>query len=338
MLSFSSPSGELGQARTSENLLRVALSYAVLAPSSHNSQPWLFKVTCGGVDLLADRSRRLPVVDPNDRELLISCGAALHHLETALGALGESFRVDLLPDETDPDLLASLSLLGRSEPDPRAGELLEAMAERRTTRLAFRRRAPQPYAVASIARACRAAGVDVDILTNESRLELGSLIAEADRAQLARAEFRKELAAWVRSNQARSGDGIPGFTQGVGDLASYLGPLVVRTFDRGDGQAARDQELALHSPTLVVLSTKTDDSVARIEAGRALSALLIEATRLGLAASFLNQPLEIPDLRLRVGKLLPTATNFPQLVLRLGYYRGEPLRATPRRELKEVLV
>jgi hypothetical protein len=77
------------------------------APSSHNSQPWLFRFTPGGVELIADRTRALPVVDPGDRELVISCGAVLHHVEVALSPLGEAHRVTLVPDETDPDLLAA---------------------------------------------------------------------------------------------------------------------------------------------------------------------------------------------------------------------------------------
>ena len=58
-------------------LLRSLVEYAALAPSGHNTQPWRFRLRGGGAELLADRTRALPVVDPDDRELVISCGAAL---------------------------------------------------------------------------------------------------------------------------------------------------------------------------------------------------------------------------------------------------------------------
>ena len=64
--------------------LRFALEYAVLAPSSHNSQPWHFVLQDDSVLVCADRTRALPVVDPFDRELVISCGAALFNLRVAL--------------------------------------------------------------------------------------------------------------------------------------------------------------------------------------------------------------------------------------------------------------
>ena len=60
------------------------LHYAVLAPSTHNTQPWRFAVLeSEGIALYADYSRRMPVIDPGNRELVISLGAALFNLRVA---------------------------------------------------------------------------------------------------------------------------------------------------------------------------------------------------------------------------------------------------------------
>ena len=63
---------------------RHLLHYAVVAPSGHNTQPWLFRVTNDAVELFADRTRALPIVDPADRELTMSCAAALGQLRLAI--------------------------------------------------------------------------------------------------------------------------------------------------------------------------------------------------------------------------------------------------------------
>jgi hypothetical protein len=55
---------------TAESLV----SAAVRAPSSHNTQPSWFRCAGETIELYADRSRALPVNDPFDRELTISCG------------------------------------------------------------------------------------------------------------------------------------------------------------------------------------------------------------------------------------------------------------------------
>lgn len=61
---------------------------AVLAPSSHNTQPWRFRIGEKSIELWADRRRALPVNDPFDRELLISCGCALLNLRVAAAHAG----------------------------------------------------------------------------------------------------------------------------------------------------------------------------------------------------------------------------------------------------------
>jgi hypothetical protein len=65
---------------SNKDKLKFFINYAILAPSGHNTQPWLFDVYNNIIVMYADRTRALPVVDPEDRELTISCGAALSHL------------------------------------------------------------------------------------------------------------------------------------------------------------------------------------------------------------------------------------------------------------------
>ena len=111
---------------------------AVRAPSSHNTQPWVFAGRDGGVALLADRTRALPVNDPHDRELTISCGAALFTLRLAARARGLGERTRILPEPDDPDLLAMVELKGGRAAAPGDAALLAAVASRRTHRGAFR--------------------------------------------------------------------------------------------------------------------------------------------------------------------------------------------------------
>jgi len=88
------------------------LRYAVLAPSSHNSQPWLFRLRNDTLELRADRRRACRVKDPNDRELVMSCGCALFHLRCAMRHFGYLGTVEIFPDR-DPDLVARVSLNAR---------------------------------------------------------------------------------------------------------------------------------------------------------------------------------------------------------------------------------
>jgi hypothetical protein len=82
--------------------LLSALALAVRAPSVHNSQPWRWRLRPHGVDLYTDAIRRLPRTDPEGRDQVISCGAALHHLLVALADAGRGARVRRLPTRPAP--------------------------------------------------------------------------------------------------------------------------------------------------------------------------------------------------------------------------------------------
>jgi hypothetical protein len=314
----------------------AALRFAILAPSSHNTQPWLFRVGEEAVDLLLDRSRGLPVADPEDRELTLSCGAALYHLRLALTAFGVGHAVQLVPDPEDPDLAARLSLRGDVQPTEIDQELFRQIPLRRTNRFPFDPTPLPSTLVHELGHAAEAEGAWVAIVEDEEdKGWLADLIAAADRRQLADKRFRRELAAWTRPNASHLRDGIPGYGLGLGTVASLGAPLVIRTFDMGHGRAARDRDLALGSPALAVLGTSDDTPVELLRGGAALARLLLLARASGVFASYLNQPVEVEDLRPEVERLVQ-ATGRAQLILRLG--KGRPVPPTPRRRVEEVVL
>ena len=316
--------------------LRFLLQYAVLAPSGHNSQPWLFKVDGDAVELYADRSRALPVVDPDDRELTISCGAALLNLRVALRHFGYTGTVDPFPDPDDPDLLARVRLGMSGEVSAGEHELFGAITRRRTNRQAFERREVPAAVLVALQEMAHAEGTWLYVVQGEyDRSAVANLVALADRMQRADPHFRRELLAWMRSMQSQRRDGIPGYALALGDLASYVGPVLARTFDVGNGQAAKDRQLAAGSPVLAVLGTDVDTAYDWLLTGQALERILLYARSQGIWASFLNQPIEVPQIRLMVHNLIERV-GFPQVLLRMGY--GTEIPPTPRRSVNEVLL
>jgi len=315
--------------------LKFLLRYAVMAPSSHNSQPWLFRIQDDVVELYADRSRSCRVTDPDDRELTISCGAALQNLAIAAGKYRRDYQIEAFPEVSDPDLLAYFRLGEECDNTLEDNLLFNSIARRRTVRTAFKPD-PIPPALLTALEVEATPGAWLHIVHSEDeRFELADLIADADRRQWANKSFRLELAAWLHPNKADSRDGMPGYAQGVGDLLSHVEPLAVRTFDLGEGRAAKDRELAIHSPALVVLGTDGDAPIDWLSAGVALSRVLLRACAEDVCASYLNQPLELPETRAEVGRII-RIDGSPQLILRLGF--GPDAKPTPRRAVEEVLL
>jgi len=304
--------------------LRSLVEQAILAPSSHNTQPWMFRIDGGRMELHADRTRALPVNDPHDRELTLSAAAALLNARLAAEHAGSRLDVVLLPEGDGSDLLARATLVGDGVAD---GSLFAAIADRRTYRRDFADREVPTDVLAALARAAADEGARLELLGPDPRAALVSLVAEGDRRLFADPRWRRELASWMHPR--RRGEGLV-----VPELAAPAMRLVVSHFDVGRSTAGKDAKLAQRSPVLAVLATNADTTGDWMAAGQALERVLLTATAAGLQASYLNQPVQVEQLRPRVADLLD-GLGVPQLVLRLGYPSKE-LPAAPRRPVDAV--
>jgi hypothetical protein len=316
--------------------LRFLLNYAVLAPSEYNTQPWLFKVSKRVVELYADRSRRLPIVDPEDRELTISCGAAFFNLRIALRHFGYTYEIEIHANQDSPDLLARISLGKKEAATEEEHQLFYAIPQRRSNRHVFEKQEVPADLLSALNDLAGQEGTWFRVVQGEeARQTLVNLVANGDHMQWTSRQFRRELARWTRPEGIESHDGLPGYTQVKGTFASSISPQIVRTFDMGNGVAARDRQLVTGSPVLAVLGTFDDTWSDWFTAGQAVEKILLRASAEGVSGSFLNQPIEILSLRTKMREVLGQI-GFPQLVIRLGY--GPQVPPTPRRSVSEVLI
>lgn len=317
-------------------VLRHALEYAVMAPSTHYSQPWRFHVAAAHVDLYADRARSLPVADPHDRELTISFGASLFFLRTAIHHLGWEETTILLPDPADDDVLARVALVRKTPPTAGNERLFAAIPVRRTVRTLFLDNAVESHLLADLQAAGAQEGAVFHLIEGEGgRSAVALLVDDADRMQASDLAFRRELAQWVHPNRSVRRDGLPASVFGFSDTLSYAGPAAVRWLDWGPMRGRHDQRLTYGSPILAAVVTPADTALDWLNAGQALGRILLQAAASGVMASFLNQPIEVADLRRSLARAIGIA-GVPQVVLRLGY--PVQSRGTPRRPVNQVVV
>jgi len=313
---------------TRETALKL-IGTATLAPSSHNTQPWLFRVRGACIGLIADRTRALPANDPDDRELTISCACALFNLRVAAAHAQLAATLHHPAGHADPDCLVTLELVAGDIPDAELATLYDAVATRRTYRKTFAAQPVTAETLATLADAARLEGAWLHVLAGDAqRRQAVELIAEGDEMQWGDPAWRRELAAWMHPRRDGDGLALPG-------LAVPLAQAVVRTFDMGHGIAAHDMQLADASPVLAVIGTPGDTPADWMVAGQAMQRLLLTACLHGLQASFLNQPIEVAPLRTRLRQLTGQA-GFPQILLRLGYPQDD-VPAAPRRPLDAVI-
>lgn len=311
--------------------IRAALSLATRAPSVHNSQPWVWRVGDRSIHLYADRSRRLPQTDPDGRDLLISCGASLHHATAAFAALGWQCKVSRLPNVAEPDHLAAIEFR-KSEPQEKDIALAAAIPRRRTDRRYFSHW-PVPHTdVVTIGVRLARMGVllrHVDMTTG-----IRAIIAEAVWLHAHDAEYLHELTTW--SGRYASIAGVPARSTPESDAMAALpgrlfaGPVLEQPADA----TARDDH-----GLLLALGTGSDDALGRLRAGEATSAALLTSTVLGLASCPVSEPLEIAETRAALRSEVFDDEAHPQMMLRIGWapVGADPLPATPRRPIDDVI-
>ncbi|VVJ21768.1 Uncharacterised protein [Amycolatopsis camponoti] len=313
--------------------VKTAVAMAIRAPSVHNSQPWDWRVGHSSLHLYADPDRQLRETDPDGRDLILSCGAALHHLRIAFAALGWTAEVHRLPNPDEPDHLAAITLQ-RHEATQDEVAMAAAIPRRRTDRRRHSSWTVPGGHVEAMAKAAALEGTVLQVTENSARYDLAIAIEEASRRHEADPAYRTELAAW--SGRHFSPDGVPARntpapddTPGALRARPFADPLLTQPPDA----KAEDDETVL-----LVLSTASDDRMSRLRAGEATSAALLTATAFGLSSCLLTEPLELPDVRESVAERV-TGGSFPQMVLRVGWApaNADPLPATPRRDLADVL-
>ncbi|MFC7535631.1 Acg family FMN-binding oxidoreductase [Actinoplanes sp. GCM10030250] len=292
------------------------------APSILNTQPWLWRVHPNRLDLFANRDRRLTAGDPQGRQLTLSCGAALHHARIALAADGWAAHVTRLPKASDPDLLATLVVSGRTPVTMEAIRLAHAMHIRHTDRRLVIERPIPEVGIQAIAAAARAEG-NLHILTADDVADLGSAAGRAAAVEAGDAQIAAELMYWTGRTRL-SGTGLP---------ASVLPdhPTQTSVPGRDFGRPGTLPVGAGHDRAAVyaLLFGDGDGPLDWLHAGESLSAAWLTATTIGVSVVPLSGVVEVAGTCHTLRRLL-AGLGHPYLALRLGIANPEPHRPSPR--------
>jgi nitroreductase len=317
----------------SESATRQVVSAAGMAPSLFNTQPWQFRLSPDRIEVHTDLGRRLIGHDPEDRELRIACGAALFNLRLALHAHGVTPVVTVEPGDL-PEALAVIRRGPVSVQSRDDAALHQAITRRRTNRQPFLD-APTPASDRRLL--IRAAAEEHAVLhvmsDHAGRSELRAIVAAADQRQRDTAVCQAELDAWTGFGNTRP-DGVP--LAAAGPKPEPEAPWASRDLGHGLSRVRVLGRPVRTQPMVVVLATISDRPADQVQAGQALQRVLLNATALGLTASFLSQPIEVTEQHRQLATLLANRLH-PQAILRLGF--SPPVTAaTPRRDAADLLL
>jgi hypothetical protein len=328
----------MSEPMTAEEIVRYVVSRAVWAPSVHNTQPWRFAADGGPrISLHADVERRLAVADPDGREMMISCGAALFTTRLALRSLGYIPEARVLPDPAQPTLVAQVSWGERADADEFERRLAGHVLTRRTHRGAFDPEPLPPDTLAALRDAAAREGAALRIMADDGRRATLAAAVQTAEHQLRRdGERLRELTRWTPAPGSARCDGVPATSYPA--RAEHTQPFFPgRDFARGHGWGMPPLSPATSHRAAGValqLTTTADRPADWVHAGQALQRILLTASVCGAAVALHSQPLELPWLREFLRTQLGEGA-YPHLVLRIGLVAQ--VAVTVRRDPGDVL-
>jgi hypothetical protein len=315
------------------DLGRELIRIATLAPSSHNTQCWKFKLEDKAITLLPDLNRRCPAVDPDDHHVFVSLGCATENLAQAALAHGHHAEARL---EDDQGAVRVLLTPTKAQATP----LFHAIARRQCTRGEYDGKALSSEELALLLHAGTSSGVRMLLLTDRPAMDkVLDRIVQANTIQMADPAFVQELKTWIRFNAAeavRTRDGLFSLTTGNPAIPTWLGQRAFGMFFKTAPENDKIARQIRSSGGIAVFSGQVADKAHWVEVGRCYERFALQATALGIRNALLNQPVEVPSARMPFAATLGLGDQRPDLVVRFG--RGPVLPRSLRRPLQAVLV
>jgi hypothetical protein len=306
---------------TMDSVLRTALGAAVWAPSVHNTQPWAFTVEGEEAELRMETDRKLRVADPEGRELIISCGAALFNLVLAVRRQGYEPVVSVLPDPDRPAVLARVRLGVPRDVDEHTRLLHAEIKRRRTHRGAFADMDVPERLVDAFVHEAPAEGARLMVIQSDTDRHMIAALTQA--AQDRQAQDRLvalELRRWSLppGSTRHAGVGPAGYPSGTQWTSPHFPQRDYAHGHRWGAEPTHPADPIQRSPGLVALLTTINDGRADwLAAGQALQRILLHASAYGISAAFHTQALEFAHLRAFLREELCTGEH-PQMIMRLG--------------------
>lgn len=312
-----------------EQLLKAMAQFGALAPSTHNTQPWICNLKNNSLIVSPDLSKRLPSADPNNRGLYISLGCFVTNAQCAAARAGKSIAVDLLNGLSHIDV--RLTLKPRNSND----KLFALLSDQLNKRVSDKSKYSSQSISSQLIKLLSLQYQNCSVLVTDDKntiIEAATQYEISAKKLASSKEFRKELARWLRPNFTRSFDGMPGFVAQVPTILSVLGPHVLPHVQLAAfKQVEKDSDKIRHSSAIGIVYSNDSSEATWISVGRIYELAALLASRLGIAMTPMAALVEDSFGAEYLGTLKKNL--LPQFFFRLGYSGSKTQLHTPRREI-----
>jgi nitroreductase len=313
--------------------LKEIVRLAAYAPSSHNTQPWLFKIKGKMIELLPNMKRALTKSDPANRELYLSLGAAYENMIKASRAYGLSFEGKFATGGTRCAGNITFKNLWATKEDT---ETLKSIVNRHANRSNFENR-EIPEKFLNKISSLKSDGIRIHITKEkELRSKISEVVKKATKEAFLDKNFTDELSEWIKPGLKKYKDGMPGYNIGVPLPISLFMPFAIKYINLSSAQVKMAEPMLNTASVFVTLSTATDNENDWLKVGRLFEEIFLEAEKEGIKIGAFGAPIEIGEHYQDLQKELETEER-PQMFFRMGYSKDIPI-PSPRLDLDDVVI
>ncbi len=315
---------------------RQILFLASLAPSGHNTQPWVIKRIEPFHWIIGnDKTKWLPAVDdPTQRETILSIGAFLQNLEYAARNLGYNCQFTLLATSNQDEDAVRVKLIKTGNIIKYDSELIK---KRRTVRLDYENALLKQEDVSFL---INNEPELIHYFPNNSKehLWLNEQTIEANRLQSYRDAAQKELSEWIRFSSKDAEQHCDGLTTASMEMEGFPSWLLRNFYNQSSVMKKGFREKGIDKVKKQVsqsagwlLITSKDQSVQTLlETGKRMQRLFLKVRERSIAIHPMTQILEESSTNQQLYQSIGV-NDTVQFLLRTGYVKNYPEPVSLRR-------
>lgn len=305
--------------KTDLDKLTFLLKFAILAPSSHNSQPWKFRVKDNSIWVSADLRRRLKDSDKNDRQLFISLGCAITNILIAANYYGLFGTVSYFPEKNDQHCAARITFAPSKTKTDDKNHLIFVITKRTNNRNKYSNQTLDNKFISQV-KELQTPNLQIIFVSDQpTKDQLADVALAAGVFAMEDKYFREELSHYVKSNITKSHVGMPAFGMGIPTPVSLFAPRMIKFLNMNKMSLKADEKLFKEfTPMVCVITTKNDTQEDWVKAGETYERITLMACAQGISTAVWAAPIQIGEYHADVQKILRTDFR-PQVFFRIGY-------------------
>ncbi len=311
------------------------LEYGVMAPSTHNTQPWKFSITNDGVEIYLDQTRILTQADPHMRDAFISIGCLIENISIAATAKGYGAQVCIYsPERNKTNAVAAIIFSKKSDSAEKSNRaLFDTIPKRVNSRGLFTKEAV-PLAKIESEIAIMAQGGyftmhSIAMVTDQTQLNSIAQLTEEGIAEAHHSDaFREEMSHWMPSALSKRKNGLQWYSLHMPFFLSFFIAEIIKNKDMGHVLAKKSADCVRSAQVGLAFTANEENLATWMTVGRSAEHLMLYIQSLGFHTSIYVGGTEIGDRAKDFAQLLGGECK-PQFFFVVGKI-STPHKVSPR--------